>query len=170
MKNPTSGNLKIAINSIISAQSEHVFSLHGRQIKTSGNPYAHLILRGGNGQPNFHQKELQEATKLLTDNKIKNPTIVVDVSHENCINPETGKKDANLQPQIIQDILASMEQDKNIKQTIKGFMVESFLQAGNQNLNNFTKSEDLENGKSVTDPCLDWEKTEQMIYDLAEKI
>ena len=170
MKNPTSGNLKIAINSIISAQSKHVFSLHGRQIKTSGNSYAHLILRGGDGQPNFSQEKLQKATKLLIDNKIENPAIIVDVSHENCIDPETGKKDANLQPGIIQDILNSVSNDENINKVVKGFMVESFLQGGNQNLNNFEKSEDLENGKSVTDPCLDWEKTEQMIFDLVKKL
>jgi 3-deoxy-7-phosphoheptulonate synthase len=75
-----------------------------------------------------------------------------------------------LQPGIIQDILNSVSNDENIDKVVKGFMVESFLQGGNQNLNNFEKSEDLENGKSVTDPCLDWEKTEQMIFDLVEKL
>ncbi len=163
MKNPTSGNIPIAINSIIAAQHPHVFALHGRQVKTSGNPHAHLILRGGNGTPNHDFENLKKATQLLKEKEIQNPSIIVDLSHDNSIDPQTGKKDPMLQPKILDDVLESMQKDPEIEKHVKGFMIESFLEDGNQPL----KEGELKFGKSVTDGCLGFEKTVELVEKLA---
>jgi 3-deoxy-7-phosphoheptulonate synthase len=170
MKNPTSGNIQIGINSVIAAQHPHIFSMRGQEYETSGNPHAHLILRGGNKKTNFDREKLEKATHLLQENGIKNPSIVVDASHENSIDPETGKKDPLLQPEVIYDVLATMQQNPDIAQTVKGFMVESFLEDGNQSLGKCASSSDIKPGVSVTDGCIGWEKTEAMILKIAEKL
>ena len=170
IKNPTSGNIPIAINSIIAAQHGHVFALHGRQVKTSGNPHAHLILRGGSGKPTYSEKHLQRSVDLMNDKIVTNPAIVVDLSHENCIDPETGKKDPLRQPIVLQEILETMKKNPEIGKTVKGFMCESFLENGSQNLKNGKSAEDMTPGLSVTDPCLGMKKTEQMIKDLSESL
>ncbi len=164
MKNPTSGNIPIAINSIIAAQHPHVFALHGRQVKTSGNPHAHLILRGGEGASNLLFGDLQESVKLLKEKNIQNPAIVADLSHDNSIDPATGKKDPMLQPKVLDEVLGSMQKDPEIAAHIKGFMMESFLEDGNQPL----KKEELKFGCSVTDGCLGLEKTIVLTEGLAK--
>ncbi len=169
LKNPTSGNLEVAINSVISAQSPHVFALHGRQVETSGNPLAHLILRGGGGKPNFDIETLRKGSELLVEKKCKNPAIIVDASHENCLD-ENGKKNPELQGKIIDSVLESIKKDSLIAQTVRGFMVESFLLDGNQDLGKAESMSDIKIGQSVTDPCLGWEKTEKLIEDLFKKL
>lgn len=170
LKNPTSGEIKKGVNSIVAAQYEHVFGFHGNQIRTHGNPHAHLILRGGNGQPNYSTTHLQEAIGHLKESRVKNPTIIIDVSHDNSICPQKKTKDPLKQPEIISNVLQSMQSDSEIMKYTKGFMVESFLKEGKQSIKNDLTAEDLEYGKSITDGCLGWGATEKMILDLAQKL
>ncbi len=170
MKNPTSGNIPIGVNSILAAQNKHTFVINGEQIKTSGNPYAHLILRGGDGKPNCDLENLKLSAEILDKKGVENPAIIVDISHDNSIDPSTGKKDPILQPQILNQVISDMKSDEKLSKSIKGFMIESFLKDGGQNMNNFSDASELEYGKSITDGCLGIEKTKAMILDLAGKV
>ena len=170
LKNPTSGEIQKGVNSIVAAQYEHVFGFHGNQIKTHGNPHAHLILRGGNGQPNYSTPHLQEAIDCLKKSAVQNPAILVDVSHDNSICPQAKTKDPLKQPAIIKNVLMSMQSDPEIMKYTKGFMVESFLKSGKQGVKADMTIDDLEYGKSITDGCLDWDTTETMILDLAQEL
>ncbi len=170
LKNPTSGDLNIAINSVIAAQHPHVFAFHGQQIKTDGNDYAHLILRGGGGLPNHDTETLKAATKKLTDKSLKNPSIIVDLSHDNSLNPETGKKDPSLQPMVLEEVLASMKADANVAQCVKGFMAESFIVNGKQDATAVKTASELNYGQSITDGCLDIEETKIMLENLAKAL
>lgn len=170
MKNPTSGDIGIGVNSILASQNKHTFVIGGQQIKTSGNPYSHLILRGGDGTPNCDLENLKLASKILMDKKVENPAILVDISHDNSIDSETGKKNPLLQPQILDQVVADMKANEDLGKTIKGFMVESFIEDGGQNMKSFSSASELEYGKSITDGCLGVEKTKQMILDLAAKL
>jgi len=159
MKNPTSGNLTIAVNSVIAAQHPHVFLLLGKQVKSLGNMHAHLILRGGNGKSNLSKKELIEAKDILIKNNVRNPSIIVDMSHENSI--IAGKKDYRHQSKMLFDVIESMK-DKELGTIIKGFMIESFLLEGNQKA-----SDEMNlNGLSITDPCLGIQETEKILLKL----
>lgn len=169
LKNPTSGNIRVAVNSVLVAQHENVFALHGNQVKTSGNPYAHLVLRGGRRESNYHLERLQKATKLLQDNGAKNPAIIIDTSHENSINKD-GQKDPLRQPDVAFEVLESLNQDPEVAKVVKGFMVESFIHDGKQNLSDFDDADQLKAGVSVTDGCLGMEKTKDFILELAEKL
>jgi 3-deoxy-7-phosphoheptulonate synthase len=168
MKNPTSGDLQIGINSIVAAQWSHTFVINGEQIKTSGNPYAHLILRGGASGPNSDTASLLQAMAKLEKQALKNPAMIVDVSHDNSLSPQTGKKDPLRQPQTIYEVLESIEENPKLNNFVRGFMVESFIEDGGQKLPENPK--DLRYGCSITDGCLGWEKTEIMIEKIAEKI
>ena len=168
LKNPTSGNLTVAINSIIAAQHPHVFSLHGRQVSTSGNPLAHLILRGGAGKPNAQPENIEKALTLLQEKSLSNPSVMIDASHENSIDPQTGKKDPLRQPKLIAETIQAAEKSELIRAGLSGFMVESFLQSGNQSLDSAQRVEDLAAGLSVTDPCLGWNETETMLRETAQ--
>lgn len=171
LKNPTSGNLTIAINSLISAQYPHVFTLNNQQIKTTGNEYAHLVLRGGDGKPNIDFDNLKKASELLVERKIKNPSIIVDVSHDNSVNVDTGKKDASLQPSTLLRVIDEIKQDELVFKTVKGFMVESFIQDGAQNVGSVDSIEELDlNGLSITDACIGLEKTIDMIKAMEQKL
>ncbi len=170
IKNTTAGDVDKGINSIIAAQHSHVFAIHREQVKTDGNPHAHLILRGGNGESNYNLQTVEKAISKMQEKKIQNPSILIDASHENCIDPSTGKKDPNLQPEVIDHVIDYMNEDEKIKSHIKGFMVESFLVEGAQNATNYNSASELKPGCSITDPCLGWEKTEKMILDLAERL
>lgn len=169
MKNPTSGNIQIALNSLKAAQGSHVFAIHGQQIKTSGNPYAHLILRGGNKKANCGFEKLQSISEKYDAAGLENTAIVVDASHENCVD-ENGVKDCMLQPAVVMDVVDSMSKDQRIKKQVKGFMVESYLESGAQNVNNFSSAEELEYGKSITDGCLGWDETVKFLLDLRNRI
>ena len=170
LKNPTSGDLNIAVNSVIASQHPHVFAFHRQQIKTDGNPYAHLILRGGGGQPNFDLETLQAATDKLEAKNLANPSIIVDLSHDNSIDPQTGKKDPNMQPVTLKSVLESMQKDERVQTSIKGFMAESFIASGKQNATEFGNASELEYGKSITDGCLGIEETKQMLTELASAL
>lgn len=160
-KNSTQGNIDVAVNGIISAQHSHEYLHAFQQIKTSGNPYAHLILRGGNNTPNYDRESLQLAILKLAS--VKTQAIIVDASHDNAIDFVSKKKDASRQPIIIEEV-CSYFSDGPINNIIKGFMVESFLQLGNQKISSQETCDG--NGLSITDPCLGWGETKNLIIDL----
>jgi 3-deoxy-7-phosphoheptulonate synthase len=166
MKNPTHGSLKIGVNSIVAAQNSHVAVFDGYAIETTGNPYAHLVLRGSNGKPNYSVEHLTEASQYMEQGKVKNPAIMVDVSHDNCI--VNGKKDYTLQSKVIFEILDNIQNKPELKRLVKGFMLESFLKPGNQNIET-CETIDFD-GLSITDPCLGFEETEELLLKLARRV
>lgn len=158
IKNPTSGDIEKGVNSVIAAQHPHTFLLHSKQISTFGNPYAHLILRGGNNTPNISSKELYLAAELLQ--KTTNPAILIDASHENSIDLQ-GNKNPHEQKNVVKRILEMLESHSDLNSIIKGFMVESFIIEGSQKL--ITKEEINYGGLSITDKCIGFEETKELI-------
>lgn len=164
MKNPTGGDLSVMMNAIIAAQASQEFVYRGWEVKTTGNPLAHAILRGwvdkfGNSMPNYHYEDLMNLIELYHANpELKNPAVIVDCNHCN-----SGKRYME-QIRIAKDVLHSCNLSDDIKGIVKGLMIESYLLDGNQ------KPEDSEYGKSITDACLGWEKTETLIYELADLV
>ena len=163
MKNPTGGDLGVMMNSIVAAQSGHTFIYRGWEVSTDGNPYAHAILRGyidyaGRSTSNYHYEDLLRVEELYEKSNITNPSIIVDTNHNN-----SGKKCLE-QVRIAKDIVHSRNQNGDIKRLVKGLMIESYLEDG------ACKAEEHIFGKSITDPCLGWEKTEKLILDLADKL
>ncbi|AFQ44834.1 3-deoxy-7-phosphoheptulonate synthase [Desulfosporosinus meridiei] len=161
MKNPTSGDLTVMLNSIIAAQSSHTFIYNGWEVDTQGNPYSHAILRGavdftGRNIPNYHFEDLIHTAAEYEKLDLKNPAIIVDVNHANSM------KRFYEQPRIAREVLLSRKYDGLLKKMIKGLMIESYLVEGRQGID--------ENiyGKSITDSCLGWESTEKLIYYIAE--
>ena len=165
LKNPTHGSLMAAVNSVLAAQSSHTAVLEGAEIKTQGNPYAHLVLRGGNNVPNYSLSHLSTVNRLLEMYGIKHPAILIDVSHENSI--RQGIADFRLQEEIVFTIIESLKDRPDLKKRVKGFMLESFLKEGKQKIDLETMSIDL-GGLSITDPCLGWEQTEKLLLVLSE--
>lgn len=162
VKNPMSGSVQVMLNSIYAAQSGQVFKLNGWQVKTNGNPLAHGILRGavdgyGNDIPNFHYETVMQTAEGYAKSGLKNPAIIIDANHSN-----SGKK-FKQQIRICEEVMQNRLYDADFKRIVKGFMLESFLEEGNQ-------SEDIVFGKSITDPCLGWCDTERLILDLADKV
>lgn len=170
MKNPTSGDIAIGVNSVIAAQYTHTFAIDGNQIRTNGNEFAHLILRGGGGTSNIDMDNLLKAADLIEKKNIKNPSIIVDVSHDNSIDPISGKKDPMRQPESILNTISTIKSSKSLENTVKGFMMESFLKNGNQNIETCILSTDVEYGKSITDGCVGIEKTIETIEKAAEML
>ena len=163
MKNPTGGDLSVMMNSIVAAQSAHTFIYRGWEVSTDGNPYAHAILRGyidyaGRSTSNYHYEDLLRVEELYEKSNLTNPSIIVDTNHNN-----SGKKCLE-QVRIAKDIVHSRNQNGDIKRLVKGLMIESYLEDG------ACKAEEHIFGKSITDPCLGWEKTEKLILDLADKL
>ena len=163
MKNPTGGDLAVMMNSITAAQSSHTFLYRGWEVLTAGNPYAHAILRGyldyaGRSISNYHYEDLLRVSELYAKSGLVNPSVIVDTNHNN-----SGKKYLE-QIRIAKDVVHSRNQNGDIKRLVKGLMIESYLEDGAQGVHEHTF------GKSITDPCLGWEKTEQLIFDLAEKL
>ncbi|MCQ2511892.1 MAG: 3-deoxy-7-phosphoheptulonate synthase [Lachnospiraceae bacterium] len=161
MKNPTGGDLSVMMNSIVAAQSSHTFIYRGWEVTSTGNPYAHAILRGytdyaGRSVSNYHYEDLLRVEKLYEESNLTNPSIIVDTNHNN-----SGKQYLE-QVRIAKDIVHSRQQNPDIKRLVKGLMIESYIEDGAQGVGEHTF------GKSITDPCLGWEKTERLIYDLAE--
>ena len=162
MKNPTSGDISIMMNSITAAQHSHMFLYRGWEVKSMGNPYAHAILRGyvnahGQSLPNYHYEDLIGLYETYQKSGLSNPAVIIDTNHAN-----SGKKYLE-QPRIAKDVLHSCRCSQEVKSLVKGFMIESYLEDGCQKI-----TADEVYGKSITDPCLGWEKTERLIYDLAE--
>lgn len=165
MKNPTHGSLKIGINGVIAAQHSHTVAFDGYEVRTHGNPFVHLVLRGGDGKPNYGIENITKVHQLFTESPITNPALMIDVSHDNCL--VDGKKDFKAQPKIIFEILDSIKNRPELKTLVKGFMVESFIKEGNQNVETVTQVD--MSGLSITDPCLSWESTEHFLLDLAKR-
>jgi len=163
MKNPTGGDLGVMMNSIVAAQSSHTFIYRGWEVTSEGNPYAHAILRGyidyaGRSTSNYHYEDLLRVEELYEEFNLKNPSVIVDTNHNN-----SGKKYLE-QIRISKDIVHSRNQNSAIKRLVKGLMIESYLEDGAQGVGEHVF------GKSITDPCLGWEKTEQLVLDIAEKL
>ena len=163
MKNPTGGDLSVMMNSIVAAQSSHTFIYRGWEVTSDGNPYAHAILRGyidyaGRSASNYHYEDLLRVEELYEKSNLTNPSVIVDTNHNN-----SGKKYLE-QIRIAKDIVYSRNQNANIKRLVKGLMIESYLEDGAQSVGEHVF------GKSITDPCLGWEKTERLIFDIADKL
>lgn len=163
MKNPTSGTLSIMLNSCIAAQGSHTFMYRGWEVKTDGNPFAHTILRGAVNKhnqsiPNYHYEDLQLLLEMYGKLDLKNPACIIDANHAN------SNKCYYEQPRIVSEVLHSRSVSNDIKNLVKGVMVESYIESGNQAI------QDHIYGKSITDPCLGWTDTEKLIYDIAEKL
>ena len=163
MKNPTGGDLGVMMNSIVAAQSSHTFIYRGWEVTSAGNPYAHAILRGyidyaGRSTSNYHYEDLLRVQELYANSNLVNPSVIVDTNHNN-----SGKKYLE-QVRIAKDIVYSRNQNSDIKKLVKGLMIESYIEDG------ACKPEEHIFGKSITDPCLGWEKTERLILDIADKL
>jgi 3-deoxy-7-phosphoheptulonate synthase len=167
LKNPTHGSLIIGVNSIVAAQHPHVAVFDGYEVQTHGNLYAHLVLRGNDQGANYSVAHLAEVKRQMASHQIKHPAVIIDASHDNSLH--NGKKDYRLQPQIVQEILASLKLHPELKKLVKGFMIESFLKAGNQTVDAENPGAIDLDGLSITDPCLGWQQTVEMLLDLAEK-
>ena len=163
MKNPTSGDISVMLNSIMAAQHPHTFIYRGWEVDTTGNPLAHTILRGyvnkhGESMPNYHFEELERLYNAYTAKGLQNMALIVDANHAN-----SGKKYQE-QPRICKEVLHSCRHSGEIKSMVKGFMVESYLEPGCQKIG------DGVYGKSITDPCLGWEETIRLVQDIADLI
>lgn len=161
MKNPTSGNLNVMLNSVAAAQTEQSFIYRNWEVSTKGNPLVHTILRGYENQsgqtfPNYHYETIMELLELYQKRDLKNPAVIIDCNHAN-----SGKKYLE-QIRISKDILYSRKHNPDICSFVKGLMIESYLEDGNQ------KETETCYGKSITDACIGWDKTEKLIYKLAE--
>ena len=161
MKNPTSGDFSVMMNSITAAQSSHTFIYRGWEVTSKGNPYAHAILRGyvnkrGRSLPNYHYEDLITVCDMYHEEGLENPAIIVDTNHAN-----SGKKYME-QIRISKEVIHSMGSNADIGKMVKGLMIESYIEDGCQAIGEGVY------GKSITDPCLGWEKSEKLIYELAE--
>ena len=161
VKNPMSGSFVTLLNSIYAAQSAQVFKLNGWQVKTDGNSLSHAILRGeqdfyGNDRPNYHYESVMQLAEEYSKSDLKNPAVIIDCNHSN-----SGKKFKE-QVRIADEIMRNRSYSADFKKIVKGFMVESFIEEGNQ-------KEDIIYGKSITDACLGWKDTERLILSVAEK-
>ena len=163
MKNPTAGDMSVMLNSIRAAQASHTFIYRGWETVTSGNPLAHAILRGavnkhGETIPNYHYEDLSLLYELYCKQELQNKAVIVDTNHSN-----SGKKYLE-QVRIANEILHSRRHSKDLEGFVKGLMIESYIEDGSQS------TDDAVYGKSITDPCLGWEKTEKLIYSLADQL
>ena len=162
MKNPTSGDISVMLNSIRAAQLPHRFIFRGFEVETTGNKYTHGILRGavdihGVNIPNYHYEDLVYVSEEYSKRGLENPALIIDCNHAN-----SGKKFAE-QSRIASEVLFSRNYNQKLKSIIKGLMVESYLEEGSQKIGENVY------GKSITDPCLGWGDTERLLYSVAEK-
>ncbi len=163
MKNPTGGDMNVMINAINAAQASHTFLYRGWEVKSEGNPYAHAILRGyvdfsGKIVSNYHYDDLLKLHDLYSASGLKNPSVIVDTNHNN-----SGKRYLE-QIRIANEIITSRKQNSDIRKLVKGLMIESYLEDGAQKIGDHVF------GQSITDPCLGWEKTENLILQLADNL
>ena len=161
MKNPTSGDLSIMMNAIYAGQHSHTFCYRNWEVKSGGNPYTHAILRGyvdqeGHAYPNYHYEDLMRLLSLYNDSGLKNPGVIIDTNHSN-----SGKKYLE-QIRIAKEVLHSCRYNPDVRKLVRGFMIESYLVDGCQKVDGDVF------GQSITDPCIGWEKTEKLIYDIAD--
>lgn len=163
MKNPTSGDYSVMLNSVIAAQGSHTFIYRNWEVKTSGNPLTHTILRGavnkhGNAIPNYHYEDIQLLLEKYNETSLKNPAVIIDANHSN------SNKQFEQQIRIVREVMHNRQYSDDIRRLVKGVMIESYLVEGNQKIGCGTHVY----GKSITDPCLGWEDTEELIYKIAE--
>ncbi len=163
MKNPTSGDISVMLNSVVAAQHGHDFIFRGWEVQTDGNPLTHTILRGavdkyGKTIPNYHYEDLYRLYEMYQERKLVNPACIVDANHSN-----SGKKHME-QIRIVKEVMHSRTHSKEIENLVKGVMIESYIEAGSQKIGEHIY------GKSITDPCLDWDSSEQLIYTIAERV
>ena len=163
MKNPTSGDFSVMLNSVYAAQHPHRFIYRGYEVQTNGNDLAHTVLRGatskhGRNIPNYHYEDLQILLGLYNERDLKNPACIIDSNHSN------SNKQFKEQIRIVSEILHSRRYNDDVKKMVKGVMIESYIEEGNQKI-----CDHMTYGKSITDPCLGWEDTEKLIYKIAEE-
>ena len=163
MKNPTGGDLSIMMNSITAAQHSHTFLYRGWEVKSDGNPYAHAIMRGyvdfaGKNVSNYHYEDLVKLNELYAESGLKNPSAIIDTNHAN-----SGKQYLE-QVRIAKDVVYSRNHNKDIKNLVKGLMIESYIEDGAQKIGEHIY------GKSITDPCLGWEKSKELILKIADTL
>lgn len=163
LKNPVSGSMPVLMNSLEAAQSGHTFLYRGWEVSTSGNPLAHSILRGfennyGQNMPNYHYEDLALLHELYVQKGFSNPAAIIDTNHCN-----SGKHPLE-QPRIVKEVLSSRRYNDDIRRLVKGFMIESYIEDGAQKIDEHVY------GKSITDPCLGWEKTEKLILEMADML
>ena len=161
MKNPTSGDYSVMLNSVVAAQCSHSFIYRSWEVKTTGNELAHTILRGavnkhGNCIPNYHYEDLNLVDRLYKERNLKNPAVVVDANHSN------SNKQYAEQVRIVNEVLHSRNLNPHIKTLVKGVMIESYIEGGNQKIGCVPHIY----GKSITDPCLGWDDSEKLIYSI----
>lgn len=161
MKNPTSGDLSVMLNSVYAAQHPHHFAFAGYEVETTGNPLAHVILRGavskhGNSTQNYHYEDIMRLIQMYEKMDVVNPAALIDTNHSN-----SGKKYME-QVRIAKEVMVNRQLSSDIKTMVKGLMIESYIEEGCQKVNEHTY------GKSITDPCIGWDTTERLIYELAE--
>ena len=163
MKNPTSGDIAVMLNSVYAAQQGHTFSYQGWAVRTSGNPLAHTILRGavnmyGQSIPNYHYENLKLLSSLYAKRDLVNPMCVVDTNHAN------SDKQYQEQPRIVQEVLHSRRLSEDIRQLVKGFMIESYLVEGCQQVGEHAF------GRSITDACLGWDESKELVLKIADQV
>lgn len=163
MKNPTSGDISVMLNSILAAQHPHTFIYRGWEVDTAGNPLAHAILRGyvnrhGEAIPNYHFEELEHLYNAYAAKNLQNIALIVDANHSN-----SAKKYME-QPRICKEVLHSCRHSGHIRSMVKGFMIESYLEGGTQKIGEHIY------GKSITDPCIGWQDTERLVLEIADLI
>ena len=161
MKNPTSGDYTVMLNAIMAAQHSHTFVYRGWEAVSRGNPYAHAILRGyvnkdGQSRPNYHFEELSRLHRMYAEKNVQNMAVIIDCNHNN-----SGKQYLE-QIRITREVLHSRRNSKEVGKMVKGLMIESYIEDGNQKIGEGIY------GKSITDPCLGWEKTEKLILEMAD--
>ena len=162
MKNPTSGDYSVMLNSIVAAQGAHRFIYRSWEVETTGNPLAHTILRGavnkhGEAIPNYHYEDLRLLWEKYQEKNLQNPAVIVDTNHSN------SNKQYEQQVRIAKEVLHSRMVDPELHKLVKGFMIESYIEPGNQKIGATHIY-----GKSITDPCLGWEESEKLLYTIAE--
>ncbi|MBQ4600934.1 MAG: 3-deoxy-7-phosphoheptulonate synthase [Oscillospiraceae bacterium] len=163
MKNPTSGDISVMLNSILAAQHPHTFIYRGWEVNTTGNPMAHAILRGyvnkhGEAIPNYHFEDLEHLYNAYATKGLQNMALIVDANHSN-----SAKKYME-QPRICKEVLHACRHSAHIQSMVKGFMIESYLENGSQKIGEGIY------GKSITDPCIGWEETRRLVLEIAELI
>jgi 3-deoxy-7-phosphoheptulonate synthase len=164
MKNPTSGSLGVAVNSVLAVQNPHIAVFSGSEVETHGNLHAHLVLRGGDKGPNYSSAHIKEAYQKLLEANVKNPCIVIDASHDN--SKVNGVKSHKQQLEVVRDVMETLEKEPELRKAVKGFMIESFIKEGHQKIEPYDRAKVDLGGLSVTDPCLGWEETEELLLRL----
>jgi len=163
MKNPTSGDISVMLNSIMAAQHPHTFIYRGWEVDTTGNPLAHAILRGyvnrhGEAIPNYHFEDLEHLYTAYCKKGLENIALIVDTNHSN------SAKKYQEQPRIAKEVLHACRHSEDVKKMTKGFMIESYIEDGAQKIGEGIY------GKSITDPCIGWAGTERLVLDIADLI